>query len=75
MRQLIQGDLKDSSAAAEALSHLSQGFSPVAHPGQFPPGLLPNQLPLPAGGEPGQPTQEGDDVKVVVEQPKPAGSS
>lgn len=51
--RLDQGDLKDSSAAAEALSHLSQGFSPV--PGQFPPGILSNQLPLqhPMGGEPG----------------------
>ena len=54
-RVLTQGDLKDS-VAAEALSHLAQGFPPVAHPGQFPHGMLPTQLPLqhnPMAGEPG----------------------
>ncbi|KAI0744510.1 hypothetical protein C8Q76DRAFT_687907 [Earliella scabrosa] len=52
---LNRGDLKDS-VAAEALSHLAQGFPPVAHPGQFPHGMLPAQLPLqhnPMAGEPG----------------------
>ncbi|KAI0702831.1 hypothetical protein C8T65DRAFT_728390 [Cerioporus squamosus] len=37
------GEAKDS-AAAEALSHLSQGFQPVSQ--QFPPGMLSGQIPL-----------------------------
>ncbi|TBU40521.1 hypothetical protein BD309DRAFT_967247 [Dichomitus squalens] len=51
---LNRGDLKDS-AAAEALSHLSQGaFVPAAPTGQFPHGILPNQQSLPPmSGEPG----------------------
>ncbi|RPD63399.1 hypothetical protein L227DRAFT_521541 [Lentinus tigrinus ALCF2SS1-6] len=40
---LNRGEAKDS-AAAEALSHLSQGFQPVGQ--NFPHGLLPGQLPL-----------------------------